>query len=399
MRNDELGLPILTYGFRVFFLAAGVYAVAVLAAWLTWLGLHLAGAVVTGPSFSGAPHLWHGHEMIFGYAIAAVAGFMLTAIPSWTGARPVTGTPLAVLGLVWLAGRVVIWLSALLPGAVVAAVDLAFLPLFAYFVTRGLLLKPAPRNLVFLVFLALLFVSNLAVHLEWNGITGDSALWGLYCAILTLALMVSIIGGRIVPAFTRNVLVREGQTLLPRSFPAVDAIALGAGTLTVLGYVFGAPAQLAGAVAALAAAAHLVRLSFWRFQATLGSPILWSLHLAYLWLVIGYGLLAAALLTGALGEALAMHAIGIGAVGGMTLAVMTRAALGHSCRPLVTARAITWSYVLVALAAVARTFGPVVLPGYYLEIVLGAGAFWVAGFAIFVVVYWPILTGPSKTAD
>lgn len=399
MRDGESDLPILTYGFRVFFLAAGVYAVLALAAWLVWLGLHMAGAVVTQASFIGAPHLWHGHEMVFGYGVAAIAGFMLTAVPSWTGAQPVTGRPLAFLGILWLAGRVAVWLSALLPGWLVALVDLTFVPFFAYFVTRSLLLKPAPRNLVFLIFLTVLFIANLAVHLEWNAVTDDSALWGLYTAIVTLALMVSIVGGRVVPAFTRNVLVRRGAAKLPRSFRALDVAALAGGGLVLAAYGLGAPDIVVGIVALIAAAGNLGRLAFWRFQSTLDSPILWSLHLAYLWLPIGYFLLAVSRLGDIVPEALAMHAIGVGAVGGMTLAVMTRAALGHSGRPLETARAITWSYLLVALAAALRVFGPELLPGYYLEIVLAAGAFWVAGFAIFVIVYWPILTGPPKSAE
>ena len=392
------GFPFLSYGFRVFFLFAGLYAVAAIGAWLFWLGLHMAGAIAV-QSFSGAPQVWHGHEMIFGYAVAALAGFMLTAVPNWTGARPVAGLPLALLATVWIAGRLALWFSAFIPGFLVAIIDLAFLPLFAVFVARSLMLKPAPRNLVFLVLLALLFAANLAVHLQWLGRAENSAAWGLDLGIVTLALMVAIIGGRIVPAFTRNELMRAGESeRLPRSLGPIEAVALVGAAAVVLCYMANAPDWITGTIAAIAALAHLARLALWRSGATLGEPILWSLHLAYLWLPIGYAAIAAVRLFGAFPEAVALHALGVGAVGGMTLAVMTRAALGHTGRPLAVTRPIALSYGLIALAALMRVFAPVLLPVFYLELILAAGALWMIGFGVFVAVYWPILTGPPLSA-
>lgn len=389
-------MTLFSYGFRFFFLAAGLYAAAAVAAWLAWLGLHLVGGVVLTPTFAGAAHQWHGHEMIFGYAVAALAGFLLTAVPSWTGTRPLAGRPLVLLAAVWLAGRLAMWFSAFLPPLAVAVADLLFLPLLGVLLARALFVRPAPRNLIFLGLIAVLFVANLACHLEWTGSLGDGVRWGLTLAIVTLASMVAIIGGRIVPAFTRNALMRMGvEDGLPRSFAPLELVTLAAALALVVCYALPVPAPLTGAVAALAAVASLVRLAFWRADRTLGQPIVWSLHLAYLWLPVGYGAIAADMLFGLLPSAFALHALGIGAVGGMTLAVMTRAALGHSGRPLVVARPIAVAYVLVALAAVVRVGATVLATGLYLEAVLLSGALWLAAFTLFALVYWPILTKPS----
>jgi uncharacterized protein involved in response to NO len=397
--SGERDIPFLSYGFRVFFLFAGVYAIAAIGAWLVWLGLQTAGAAVSAQSFAGDPQVWHGHEMIFGYAVAALAGFMLTALPSWTGARPVTDLPLAALAAVWLSGRLALWFSAFVPALLVAVIDLAFLPLFAAFVARSLMLKPAPRNLVFLALLGLLFAANLAVHLEWLGQADNGAAWGLGLGIVTLGLMVAIIGGRIVPAFTRNALMRAGESeRLPRSLAPIEAVSLIGSAGVVLCYLADAPDWLTGTVAAVAALAHLARLGLWRSGATLGEPIVWSLHLAYLWLPIGYAAIAAARLLDAFPEAFALHALGVGAIGGMTLAVMTRAALGHTGRPLAVTWPIALSYVLVTLAALVRVFAPVVFSVFFLELILVAGVLWMIGFGVFVVAYWPILTGPPLSA-
>jgi uncharacterized protein involved in response to NO len=212
--------------------------------------------------------------------------------------------------------------------------------------------------------------------------------------------MVAIVGGRIVPAFTRNALMRNSESgRLPQSFKPIEAAALIGASAVMLCYLANAPDAIAGGVAAIAALAHLARLAFWRSWATRGVPILWSLHLAYLWLPIGYAIIAAARLFDAMPEAVALHALGVGAVGGMTLAVMTRAALGHTGRPLAVTRPIAVSYGLVALAALVRVFAPGLFPALYLELILVAGGLWIVGFAVFVTVYWPILTGPALLAE
>jgi uncharacterized protein involved in response to NO len=362
---------------------------------MAWLGLHSMNIEVRRPTIAGAPHLWHGHEMIFGYATAVISGFILTAVPNWTGARRVAGTPLALLVLLWLAGRAAMWFSGFLPAALVAALDMAHLPALILLVALGLFVRPAPRNLVFLLLLTLLVGANAAVHAEWLGLTENSAAGGLAFGLMTISLLVVIIGGRVVPSFTRNALMREsGMQSLPRSFPVLDRAAILASALLVACYLPALPGFVTGAIALAAALLNGARLAFWRSAAVLGEPILWSLHIAYAWIAVGYAALASAHLTGSPHETAALHIIAIGAIGGMTLAVMTRAALGHTGRPLSVSRPIAIAYGLIAVAAAVRGFGPGLLPSHYFALIFLSGGLWISGFAIFAIGYCSILTGP-----
>jgi len=389
--------PFLSYGFRPFFLFAGLYAVAVITVWVAWLELHDVRGVLIVPTFAGPPHLWHGHEMIYGFAAAVLSGFMLTAVPSWTGARRIAGWPLALLAAVWLTARAAMWFSAYLPPLAVAVIDLAHLPLLAAYVAAGLMVRPAPRNLVFIAFLLLLALANAAYHAEIIGWSDDTASPALAFAILVLALMVTIIGGRIVPSFTRNVLNRANAApgSLPRSFPWLDRLAIVSIAILAALRPFDPGDALLGAIALIAAAANLARLWSWRWQSTLGAPILWSLHLSYLLLAAGLADLGFAYMTGKVSVTSAMHLLSIGGIAGMTLAVMTRASLGHTGRPLQTAPAIGLAYGLLAAAAVVRAWGVELVSGHYVTMLAVAGGLWIAAFGLFAVIYFPILTGPS----
>lgn len=398
MNSDpDLQPPLLSFGFRPFFLLSGVYAVVAMAAWMTWLGLHSANLVVATPSIAGAPRFWHGHEMVFGYTTAVISGFILTAVPNWTGARRIAGTPLLVLVLLWLAGRLAMWFSVFLPAAFVATVDMSHLPALMVIVALGLFVRPAPRNLVFLLLLTVLMLANGAVHAQWLGLADDSAARGLTIGLITETLFVVIIGGRVVPAFTRNAFVRMGGGKpLPRSFPLLDKASIIAAALLVGCYILALPGLVTGAVASTAALLNGARLSFWRIAAVRGKPILWSLHLAYAWVAIGFAVLACFHFFGWFSEAAALHILAIGAVGGMTLAVMTRAALGHTGRSLKVGRPVALAYSLIAMAAAVRGFGPGLLPSYYFAAIFMAGGLWIAGFMIFAISYYSILTGPSR---
>ena len=389
--------PILSFGFRPFFLFAGLYAVIVMIAWAAWLLLHSMPGILVSPSISGPPHEWHGHEMIFGYAVAVLSGFMLTAMPNWTGARRVAGAPLLGLAVLWLFGRLAMWFSAFLPPIAVAIADFAYLPCLGLVVALSLFVRPAARHLIFLLFIVLLAIANGAVHSEWLGLAEDLVRPALDASLLLLALMVTIIGGRIVPSFTRNALLRQGESVrLPESYPWLDRVAIIAVALLVPLSAFDIAGPLAGFVAIIAAAANLVRLAMWRSTATFDSPILWSLHLAYCLLALGFAVLAIAELTDAMSKSAALHFIAISGIGSMTLAVMTRAALGHTGRPLVVAHPIALAYVLLALAGVVRSIGITLFPQFYTAMLMTSAGIWIVAFAIFSAVYAPILLGPSK---
>ncbi len=393
-RSGPLGWAVFGYGFRPFFLAAGIQAALAMVAWLAWMGLHLAGAEVTATTIAMPLFVWHGHEMLFGYAGAVIAGFLLTAQPNWTGSGALRGGPLAALAAVWLAGRLAVWLSAYLPPLAVALVDLSFLPLLASSIAVPLVRARAWRNMVFLPLLGVLFAADVLVHAELLGALDWGAATGHLLAIDLIVLLIVIVGGRIVPAFTANWLKQRGEAAPVLSWPWLDGLAIVATVLVLLADLVDAPDPVRGALALAAAALHLARLAGWQSGKVLGVPILWILHLGYGWLVVGFGCKALALLGTGLAEITALHAFTAGAVGSMTLGVMTRAALGHTGRPLEVARWITAAYVLVSLGAAVRVAGPALAPEFYGPATLVSGGLWALAFAIFAATYWPILTRP-----
>jgi uncharacterized protein involved in response to NO len=389
---------LLSAGLRIFFFAAALYAVFAMGVWEGWLGMQAAGGLEPALPFAPPPVLWHAHEMIFGYACAVLGGFFLTAVPSWTGEKSARAAFLTLLALLWLAGRLVVWWSGGLDPVLVAVIDLAFLPVLAAKIALQLARRPKPQNMVVLLLIAMIWAGNLMVHLDWTGATPGSAAAGLRLGLLTIAAMIAIIGGRVIPAFTRNAMRQRGrETGLPHSRGKVEVAGIASAILLPLVVAAGAPDQLVAAIALVTGAAQAVRLAGWSSRWTLGQPILWSLHLGFAMLALGYLALAAAM-AGWIDEVGALHLLGIGAIGGMTLAMMSRAALGHTGRPLVVARPVAWAYGLVGLAALIRAVGAEAAPGWYDWAMLVSGALWLLAYVLFVAVYWPILTRPRQIA-
>lgn len=375
---------LMSIGLRPFFLLAGLYACLAMAAWLAWLGPGIAVFPAAQAGASLPDVIWHGHELLFGFATAVIAGFMLTAVPNWTGSTPLSGAPLGVLVVLWIAGRAAVWLSGVLPPTLVAVVDLAFLPTLGAMMALPLIRARAFRNIIFLVLLAVLFGANLLVHLELMGLSEDTARTGILAGLNLVLLLITIVGGRVVPAFTGNWLKAGNIAEAVVRRPVTDALAMAAMALVLIGDLAGAGAVIAGWLALAAAAAHLIRMAGWQTRQVLRTPILWILHLGYGWLVVGFALKAMSLLGDFVTPAAALHALSIGAVGSMTLGVMSRAALGHTGRALQASPAIAAAYGLVSLAAMLRIYG----------LMFASGACWILAFAIFSAVYWPILTRP-----
>ena len=384
------GQALLSAGFRPFFLLSAGWAALAVPLWLAFYAG--AGEVPTLLS----PPLWHAHEMIFGYAAATVAGFLLTAIPNWTGRMPLQGEPLAVLALLWLAGRVGVFVSALIGAGGAAVLDLAFPIAFLAAMAREIVAGRNWRNLPMVGALTLLLVGNALVHVQALGWASTAEL-GNRLGIATLVMLISFIGGRIVPSFTRNWLTKNRpETGTPASFGWIDRIALAV-TGTALAAWVAAPDAAWSAGLELAAATMLaLRLARWRGTFTLREPLLWVLHAGYAWLVLGFLLLAGNQMLPVLPvlpATAALHALTVGAIGTMTLAVMTRASLGHTGRPLTAGRGTTTIYGLVALAAVLRLVAPLAGANYLVALSLAAAA-WSGAFGLFVVFYGRPLTTP-----
>jgi uncharacterized protein involved in response to NO len=375
------------YGFRPFFLAAGLCALLGLIAWL-WMyttGVH--------PMPSQPAQFWHGHEMLYGFIGAAIAGFLLTAVPSWTGARGFAGTPLILLAALWLIGRLGFAAAGVLPLTIVAICDLAFIPALAVLLAPPLL-RARNRNSPLLLVLAAIWLTDVVFM---YALMRDDVLLArttLLVAIDIVLLLVTVIGGRIVPAFTASGLRARGLIAELRTSRWVDGVVIAAMIAVAFVDIVAPSHQVAGAVAAVAALAHVWRLIGWRSWRALDEPLVWSLHLAYAWLPAGLAMKALYLSGNAAWAAHWLHALTIGVAAAMILAVMTRAALGHTGRPLLASRVIGGAYVLLSLAAVVRVCAPALAAGAYQWSVMVAGVLWICAFAIFIIVYAPILLRP-----
>lgn len=377
---------LLAGGLRPFFLLAGLQAVVTVAVLVT--ALH-AG---TWPADALPLTRWHGHEMLLGLVAAAIAGFLLTAVPGWTGREPYAGAPLAALALLWLAGRLALAPGVPLPGWLAAAVDLAFFPALAVALATPLIRAGQARNLGFLAILAGLFLANLGFHLSARG--GVALPFDpLLATVDLIAVLVAVVGGRIVPAFTLNALAARGVGTAVRPKPWLDRLAIAALVLVLAGDLVFPATAAAGVLAGAAALLHAWRLTRWQGHRTLHTPLLWVLHLGYAWLPAGLALKATWLLTGAPPAANWLHALTAGCFATMILAVMTRAALGHTGRALVAPRPMVAAYLLLTAGALMRVLAPALAPGAYLAAVGLAGTLWGLAFALFVVVYAPILLG------
>jgi uncharacterized protein involved in response to NO len=373
--------PLLSAGFRPFFLAAGLWASIAMVFWI----LMLQGAIVLPTAFD--PVAWHFHELIFGFVVAAMAGFLLTAIPNWTGRAPIRGWPLGALVLLWVLGRIAVAVSAWTGPGIAMAIDLSFLVVFAPVAGREIIAGRTWRNLPILVVLALLIAANAMIHVgALNAPAWEVA--GKRLAISTVVMLISLIGGRIIPNFTANWLRRRDMDASPVAFGPIDKGALAISVVALAAWMINGLSAVTGVVLIMAGMLHGVRLARWRGGATLREPLLWILHLGYLWLPAGFVLLGLAAWRPGLAT-IAIHAFTVGAMGTMILAVMTRASLGHSNRALTAGYGTLAVYVLVLVATVARLVAPVLGAGQAVALDMAGGA-WVAAFALFVVLYLPL---------
>ena len=375
------GPALFGFGFRPFFLFGALWAAVAMFLWI----MALSGALDLPARFD--PVSWHAHEFLFGYLGAVLAGFLLTAVPNWTGRLPLVGWPLAALFALWGAGRAAVLVSALLPPGIAAVIDLAFPLVLGATILREIVAGRNWRNLMVLGLLAVFTLANAIFHLE--AARGEYAAqgMGLRLGLATAIMMIGVIGGRIIPSFTRNWLAREGRDARPTPpMQRFDKAVLLASIAALLLWVF-LPFDTITAAALLALGLlHLVRLSRWQGHQTGAEPLVWVLHLSYAFIPLGAVGLGIAGLTGGGGSAAAQHLWMAGAIGSMTLAVMTRATLGHTGHPLLADRA-TLAIYLSLFGAVAARLGAELLP----MLTHVSGLLWLFAFGGFALVYGPLL--------
>jgi uncharacterized protein involved in response to NO len=379
----------LSYAFRPFFLCNGLFAVGIMSLWV----LQLHGFSVFGMGSSDP--LWHAHEMLFGFVMAAIAGFSLTAVSTWTGRPPVQGAVLAVLLGAWLLGRgAMLWVTKLPPGLSLT-LDLLFPVGLALAFGREIIAGGNRRNLPLVAIMLLLAMLNLGYHLGAADQSAETQALALYLALHTVLLLVAVIAGRIVPSFTANWLRARANTQLPRTGRLLEPLVIGATIATGVAASVAADPAITGVLALAAGILHGLRLAQWRGLATTREPLLFALHVAYSWFPLGYALLALSAVTPWLPATAAVHALGMGVIGSMILAVTTRVALGHTGRPLQAAKLTVIAYCVFTLAVLARVIGPLT-SGAYMSWIDMAATGWIASFALFLWVYWPMLTQPKK---
>lgn len=373
-------------GFRPFFFGGASWAIVALVLWLATL----AGAMTLPSGFQ--PLAWHRHEMLFGFVGAVVSGFLLTAIPNWTGRLPIAGPPLAGLFGLWAIARIAVLFSAQVGMATAALLDVGFYFLLAGLAAREVL--AAKNRNVPIVGLVLLFgTANALDHAAAAGWLADDGL-GWRSGLALVIMMISLIGGRIIPSFTRNWLAKRGiKHGLPGQPSRFDLGVIAVTAAGLLGWVAAPELLPVGGMLVVAGLLQAARLARWGGVRAAGDPLVFILHVGYAWVPVGLGLLGASILAEPVPRSAAIHALTAGAMATMILAVMTRASLGHTGRELRASPQTVFLYGLVTLGALLRVTAPLGLIDYTLGMEISAVA-WAGAFLIFLFVYGPILFGP-----
>lgn len=386
-RPGNPGLILFSYGFRPFFLLGAIWAAIAVPLWMA-VYVHGPGAMPVNVGL-----VWHTHEMIFGYGSAIVAGFLLTAIPSWTKRPPISGGMLAALVALWCVGR---WHYLLSPQSdiVSASVESTFLIALAVLVAREILVSGNARNMKVAGAVFLFASANIAFHIS---ATRDGGLpqGAVDAGLAILVMLVLLVGGRIVPSFTRNWLAKRGSGALPSTFSRFDALVLAVSAVALIAWLFSDAPIVTGGLLLLAGVMNAVRLFRWCGWRAASEPLVVILHIGYAWAVIGLlGLTLNALLPEIVPRLASIHALGTGAIGVMTLAVMTRATLGHTGRALSAGTATVLVFLSVNLAAFCRAGTTFLGSGTQTWGNTIATMFWVVAFVTFVIVYGPRLLAP-----
>ena len=376
-------LALFALGFRPFFLLSGLFAILSIALWVPifdgWLPLN---------SYYGQIG-WHSHEMIFGYTAAVIAGFLLTSVRNWTEMDTARGWTLAVLALLWCLGRILPFFPSVLPPVVIALVDLVFLPALAVGIGVPLVRRGERRNLLFLPLIAVFWSANILVHLAILGVVPNHAHQAVILGLDLVVLLIVIMGGRVIPFFTERAL----QGVLIKRWTAIEWLAPISVIAFAIAEFFFIDPRVAGLFAGVTAIVNGIRLGGWYTRRFWRVPLLWVLHLGYGWIVVGF-LLKAGSALGVIPPQFTLHAFSLGGIGVLTIGMMARVSLGHTARSLKVGPWMALAFGAINIAALSRGLLPIFYPQWFFELIILSAVLWLAAFAIFVIVYAPILAQP-----
>ncbi|MEY3288891.1 MAG: hypothetical protein RLZZ419_1133 [Pseudomonadota bacterium] len=373
--------PLLGLGFRVFFALAGLSALVLIVLW----NAVFKGTLNADNYFSSS--YWHAHEMLLGYSVAVIAGFLLTAVKNWTNKPTLTGDKLAGLALLWLYGRILPFYAGLLPDAFIALIDFAFLPVLAYQISKPIIQARHFKSLIFIGLLLQLTLGNALIHAEMLGLCQNTASTGIQLVVAIIIIMILVIAGRVFPFFTERGL--HGTLIIKN--PLLDALSIGSAVAVFALQLSAVSGLFLALTAGFAVAVNSARLAGWYVQRIWYVPLLWILYTGYAWIILGFILTALSAYALVL-PSLALHAFTLGGIGVLTLGMMARVSLGHTGRALRVSNAMAVGFVLINVAALLRVLLPLALPNWYNLIIYGSTLSWLAAFSLFMFVYAPILT-------
>lgn len=390
LKTEQQLPPLLRLGFRPFFLLGGIFAVLAIAIWILSLNALIQFSPVNGMFW------WHSHEMLFGFAPAVIAGFLLTAVQNWTGVASVKGKKLLFLVMLWLLARLLLVANLGLPIWLVMLVDLAFLPAVGIFLAIPLIKVGQQRNMVFLPLLLLMTIANLFTYFPYlssdQSLAASWSMQGFHGMVMLVTLLVALLGGRVIPMFTAN--GTQTEKVLPLKWLEQSAMASLVVIFVLLISGLSEYRIVLGGLCALAAVLHFYRVLRWRPWVTLGAPLVWVLHFTIIFIPIGLGMMALHFFGAAFTLSTALHSLTVGVIGGMILAMMSRVSLGHTGRALKTSALINFAFFAIIITALLRSVVVALLPAYSVNLWLVSGILWCLAFSCFVWVYLPILSSP-----
>ena len=381
MNKQILDYPIFALGFRAFFALAGLFALILIALWSSIFK----GSLVIDNYYPNT--YWHAHEMLLGYSIAVISGFLLTAVKNWTGVQTIQGAQLAGLCLLWVYGRIVPFYSELLPDTLIALIDFSFLPALAYFVAKPIFKSGNLRNLLFIGLLLLMALGNALIHFEILGFTKNTGWQGLELVVAIIMMMILVIAGRVFPFFTERGL----KGVMAIRNPMLDIAAVATSAIVFILLIFNISGLILTLAAILAVVANFVRVSGWYVPRIWYVPLLWVLYMGYAWIIAGFVFVALSSVS-IVQPSVAIHAFTVGGIGVLTLGMMARVSLGHTGRAMKASNTIAFAFALINLAALFRVLLPALLPDWYVSLLVISTYCWLAAFSLFIIIYTPILS-------